>query len=320
MTSPNPVTPNPVTVNPVMATPAGRSGALTVAVRRAWRLPSVKLSIAVLAVVAAVAVLGSHLAPYDPLAQDPAQRLHGPSGLHWLGTDYLGRDVLSRLLAGTGMSVLGAAEAVAVGLALGVVPGLVSVFAGRAAEWAAMRVIDALLTLPFIVFVIAVVGIVGNGPHQAMAALGLLFAPVFFRVTRTATLGFARAQYVEAAELAGASRARVLRVHILPKVLPTVAVTAAGAAGMALLAVSSLSFLGIGVAPPAPTWGGMLASDLGYLAQRPLAPLAPALAITITVGALNALADALRDSTGEHAAVPRRRRPQQHADKEPNRA
>ncbi|MEU8174394.1 ABC transporter permease [Microbispora hainanensis] len=300
---------------------SSRSGGFAETVRRAWRLPSVKLSIAVLAVVAAVTLLGEHLAPYDPLAQDAAQRLQGPSGAHWLGTDYLGRDVLSRLLAGTGTSVLSAAEAVAVGLVLGVVPGLGSVFAGRAAEWAAMRLIDALLTLPFIVFVIAVVGIVGNGPHQAMAALGLLMAPVFFRVTRTATLGYARAQYVEAAELAGASRGRVLRVHILPKVLPTIAVTAAGATGTALLAVSSLSFLGIGLAPPAPTWGGMLAADLGYLAQRPLAPLAPALAITITVGALNALADALRDSTGEHAAVsrPTRRDRREPADKEPSR-
>lgn len=301
--------------------PAARPGGFAETVRRAWRLPSVKLSIAVLAVVAAIAVFGEHLAPYDPLAQDAAQRLRGPSALHWLGTDYLGRDVLSRLLAGTGTSVLSAAEAVAVGLVLGVVPGLASVFAGRAAEWAAMRVIDALLTLPFIVFVIAVVGVVGNGPHQAMAALGLLLAPVFFRVTRTATLGYARAQYVEAAELAGASRSRILRVHILPKVVPTVAVTAAGAAGTALLAVSSLSFLGIGVAPPAPTWGGMLAADLGYLAQRPLAPLAPALAITITVGALNALADALRDSVGGHTAVPRptRRDHRQPEEKEPSR-
>ncbi|MEV6864790.1 ABC transporter permease [Streptosporangium subroseum] len=267
---------------------------------RAWRLPSVKLSLGILAAVLLVAVFGGWLAPYDPIAQNPRLRLLGPSGEHLLGTDYLGRDVLSRLLAGAGLSIAGAVEAVAVGLILGAVPGLASIFFGRGFEWATARVADALLTLPFVIFAIAVAGIVGNGLHQAMAAIGLLLAPVFYRVTRTAALSFTRAQYVEAAELLGASRARILRTHIAGKVLPTIAVTAAGASAAALLVVSSLSFLGIGVEPPAPTWGGMLASDLGYLHQRPLAPLAPALVIMITVGALNALADAVRDTTGLH--------------------
>lgn len=299
---------------------SGPAGTLGAAARRAWRLPSVKLSLAVLAVVAVLAVAGEWLAPYDPLAQHPQDRLQGPSAEHWLGTDYLGRDVLSRLLAGTGPSVLGALEAVGVGLVLGVIPGLASVFVGRVAEWLAMRVIDTLLTLPFIVFAIAVAGIIGNGMHQAMAAIGLLLAPVFFRVTRTAALGFTRAQYVEAAELLGASRGWILRTHILAKVLPTVAVTAAGATAAALLVVSSLAFLGIGIEPPAPTWGGILASDLGYLAQRPLAPLAPALVIMITVGALNALADALRDTTGDPAAPAPDPAPAEPDVKEPSRA
>ncbi|MEV0755580.1 ABC transporter permease [Streptosporangium sp. NPDC050280] len=268
--------------------------------RRAWRLPSVKLSVTILTVVLLVAVFGDLLAPHDPLAQNPRLRLLGPSGEHLLGTDYLGRDVLSRLLAGTGLSIAAAAEAVAVGLLLGAIPGLASVFFGKIFEWTTMRLVDALLTLPFVIFAIAVAGILGNGPHQAMAAIGLLLAPVFYRVTRTAALGFTRAQYVEAAELLGASRSRILRTHIAGKVLPTVAVTAAGASAAALLVVSSLAFLGIGVEPPAPTWGGMLASDLGYLHQRPLAPLAPAVVIMLTVGALNALADAVRDTTGLH--------------------
>ncbi|MER6830755.1 ABC transporter permease [Streptosporangium sp. NPDC000563] len=268
--------------------------------RRAWRLPSVKLSVTILTVVLLVAVFGDLLAPHDPLAQNPRLRLLGPSGEHLLGTDYLGRDVLSRLLAGTGLSIAAAAEAVAIGLLLGAIPGLASVFFGKVFEWTTMRLVDALLTLPFVIFAIAVAGILGNGPHQAMAAIGLLLAPVFYRVTRTAALGFTRAQYVEAAELLGASRSRILRTHIAGKVLPTVAVTAAGASAAALLVVSSLAFLGIGVEPPAPTWGGMLASDLGYLHQRPLAPLAPAVVIMLTVGALNALADAVRDTTGLH--------------------
>ncbi|MCT9930327.1 ABC transporter permease [Planotetraspora sp. A-T 1434] len=274
---------------------------MSVSLRGAWRLPSVRLSLAVLAVVVALAVFGDWLSPLDPVAQNPAERLRGPSGGHLLGTDYLGRDVLSRLISGTGASVLGTLEAVGAGLVLGAVPGLVSVFFGRVYEWVAMRVADALLTLPFIIFAIAVAGVLGNGPHQAMLAIGVLLAPVFFRVTRASAIEFTRAQYVEAAELLGASRTRVVRTHVLGKVLPTIAVTTAGAAAASLLVVSSLSFLGIGVAPPAPTWGGVLASDLGFLHQQPLAPLAPALLIMITVGALNALADAVRDTTGVRA-------------------
>lgn len=180
---------------------------------RAWRLPSVKLSLGILAVVLLVAVFGGWLAPYDPIAQSPRLRLLGPSGEHLLGTDYLGRDVLSRLLAGAGLSIAGAIEAVAVGLVLGAVPGLASIFFGRGFEWATARVADALLTLPFVVFAIAVAGIVGNGLHQAMAAIGLLLAPVFYRVTRTAALSFTRAQYVEAAELLGASRSDPAHPH-----------------------------------------------------------------------------------------------------------
>ncbi|MFF5231446.1 ABC transporter permease [Dactylosporangium sp. NPDC000521] len=253
-----------------------------------------RLPIAVLVVIAALAVAGGAVAPHDPLLQNPDLALHGPSLTHLFGTDYLGRDVFSRLLAGTGTTVLAAVESVGVGLALGVLPGLASLWLGRAVEWVLLRAVDAVMTLPFIVFAIAVTGILGNGLTQAMVAIGVLFAPLFFRVTRAAGLSLTRAQYVEAAELFGASRWRILRTHVWGKVVPTVAVTAAQATGGALLAVSSLTFLGIGVQPPAPTWGGVLASDLGFLAQQPWAPVIPAALIMVAVAALNALADAIR--------------------------
>jgi peptide/nickel transport system permease protein len=255
---------------------------------------SVRVAVSVLAIVAVAAVLGRVLAPHNPLAQDPDAALRGPSLGHLFGTDYLGRDVLSRLLAGTGTSVVAALEAVGIGLVLGVLPGLASPWLGRPVEWTLLRVTDALMTLPFIVFAVAVTGILGNGLTEAMFAIGVLFAPLFFRVTRAAALSLTRAQYVEAAELSGASRWHILRTHVWGKVLPTVSVTAAQATGGALLAVASLTFLGIGVQPPAPTWGGVLASDLGFLSQQPWAPLLPAAAIMATVAALNALADGLR--------------------------
>ncbi|QIQ01053.1 ABC transporter permease [Streptomyces liangshanensis] len=274
--------------------------------RRTWQLRSARLALAVLAVVALLAVAGGAVAPHDPLAQSPADMLHGPSAGHLLGTDYLGRDVLSRLLAGTGRSVVGALEAVGAAMLLGIVPGIASVWLGRTVEWTAQRAADTLMIMPFTVFAIAVVGALGNGMHQAMLALGVLFAPLYFRVTRAAALGLKQAQYVEAAELMGASRWWILRVHVWGKILPTVAVTTAQAVGQALLVVASLTFLGLGVQPPAPTWGGMLASDLAYLSQQPWAPLIPGAAIMLTVGALNILADAVRDSGGTAADRPRR--------------
>lgn len=260
------------------------------------RSPLAVVALAVLAIVALLAFFGPALAPQDPLAQDLSAMLQGPSAAHWLGTDTLGRDVLSRLLAGSTVSIAAALLAVVVGLVLGVVPGLLSVQLGRAFEWASLRLMDTLIALPFLVFAIAMTALLGNGVTQAMVAVGILISPAFYRVTRAAALSVARSQYVEAAVLVGGSTAWILRRHVWRHVLPAVAVTTASMTGAALVIVSSLTFLGIGVVPPAPTWGGLLATDLQYLYQRPWGPVAPALLIVATVWALNALADALRDA------------------------
>jgi peptide/nickel transport system permease protein len=262
------------------------------------RLPSAKIAVVILAAMIFLGVFGSTLAPQNPLTIDANALYQGPSLHHLLGTDYLGRDVLSRLMAGTQLSVLTAFEAVGIGLVLGSPLGVATVFLGRWFDFAANRVADALMTLPYIFFVVAVTAALGNGLVQAMFSVGILLAPPFFRITRAATLEFARAQYVEAAELLGASKLHVIRVHVVRKVLPTMAVTIASYTAAALLSVSFLTFLGIGVQPPAPTWGGVLSSDLNYLAQAPWAPFIPGALIAITVGALNALADAFRDRTG----------------------
>jgi len=273
------------------------------AVRRLWALPSARFALVVLAGVALLVLLGEALAPHDPLRQYTDRVLEGPSADHLLGTDYVGRDVLSRLMAGTRLSVVGAAEAVLIGAALGVPTGLASAWMGRRLEWLTLRVSDTLVILPFTVFAIAVAGTLGNGLQQAMIAIGVLVSPLFFRITRSVSLGLRKAQYVEAAELMGASHWWTLRTHIWSKVLPNVAVTCAQATGAALLVVASLSFLGLGVTPPDPTWGGMLSSDLGYLAQQPWAPVFPGLLMMATVGSLNLLADAIRDVTGVAGAT-----------------
>ncbi len=267
------------------------------------RLPSARIAVVILAIVIFLSIFGSALAPQNPLAINASDLFQGPSLHHLLGTDYLGRDVLSRLMAGTRLSVLTAFEAVGIGLVLGGPLGVATVFLGKWFDFGVNRVADALMTLPYIFFAVAVTAALGNGLVQAMLAVGILLAPGFFRVTRAATLEFARAQYVEAAELLGASKLHVIRVHVVRKVLPNLAVMTATATAGALLAVSFLTFLGIGVQPPAPTWGGVLSSDLDYLNLSPWAPFIPGVLIAITVGALNALADAFRDRTGPGTLV-----------------
>jgi peptide/nickel transport system permease protein len=258
------------------------------------------LVVLVLAIV--VSLFGGRLAPHGPRDVDPSATFAaaGSSG-HLLGTDYIGRDVLSRLLAGAGPSVLSALAMVAVGLALGAAPGVLSAFSGRATEFALQRFTDSLMSLPPIVFAIAVAGLFTDGLTAAIIAIGVLLAPRFFRIARAETLGFANTQYVEAARLLGASRWWIIRHHIWRKVLPTIAVTSATSTGFAVLAAASLGFLGLGVQAPDPTWGGMLAANVEYLAEDTLAPIWPGLFIALTVWSLNALADGLRDRLHVHS-------------------
>jgi peptide/nickel transport system permease protein len=260
--------------------------------RRILAVGAGRTAVALLGAVALLAAFGPVLAPQGPLTGSP-QTLAAPSWQHWLGTDYLGRDVFSRLLDGSRASVVGSLEVALVALVVGVVPGILSVHLGRGVEWAALRVVDTLVALPFLVFAVAVTALLGNGIPQAMLTVGVLVSPLFFRVARAATLRVARSQYVEAALVCGASLGRIVRRHVWAKVLPPIGVALAQTVSTGFVVVSSLSFLGIGVQPPAPTWGGLLAADLGYLQYQPWAPLAPALLIMATVWGCNLLADVL---------------------------
>lgn len=257
--------------------------------------PTALVALLVLGVVAVLTAGGGWLAPYDPLAQDTSDVLAAPSAAHWLGTDYLGRDILSRLLAGTRLSVLAALEAVLIALLLGTGAALIAVFTVRPVRWGIERVFDSFMALPFITFAVAVGALLGNTIHAAMIAVGILAAPAFFRVVRASVLETAHSEYVEAARLLGVPIPRIVATHVLPRIVPVLLVTSASALAASLLVVASLTFLGVGVQPPTPTWGGMLSADLSYLAVRPANPIGPALAIMTTVAALGVLADRIRD-------------------------
>lgn len=266
--------------------------------RRVFSLTSGRVAVGILAGIALLAIAGPLLAPHDPLATS-TDTLAGPSGARWLGTDNLGRDVFSRLLSGSRISVLGSLEVALMALFVGAVPGILSVYLGRVFEWLTLRLADTLVALPFLLFAVAVTSLLGNGITQAMLVTGVLVAPLFYRVARAATLSVARSQYVEAAQISGASLGWIVRRHVWVKVLPSIAVALAHTIGVGFIVVSSLTFLGIGVQPPIPTWGGLLASDLSYLGYQPWSPFVPALLIMLTVWACNLLADAIRDVSGE---------------------
>ncbi|WP_262424683.1 ABC transporter permease [Brachybacterium sp. Z12] len=257
--------------------------------------PTALAALLVLGVVAVLTVCGGFIAPHDPLAQNTSDVLAAPSAAHWLGTDYLGRDILSRLLAGSRLSVLAALEAVLIALVLGTGAALVAVFAVRPVRWLIERIFDSFMALPFITFAVAIGALLGNSIHAAMIAVGILAAPTYFRVVRAAVLETVHTQFVEAARLFGVPVPRIVVTHVLPRIVPVLLVTSASALAASLLVVASLTFLGVGVQPPTPTWGGMLAADLSYLAARPANPVGPALAIMVTVAALGVLVDRLRD-------------------------
>ena len=267
-------------------------------IKNVWRLNSGRIAIAALSAILFLAVFGSLLAPYPP-NDTVGPQLTGPSSRFLLGTDYIGRDVLSRLLAGAGLSVLGSLLVAAIALVFGALPGVLSVYLGRVFEWVTLRVIDTLIALPFLVFAVAMTALLGNGVFQALFAVGLLLAPVFYRVSRSATLAVANSHYVEAAVLSGASTWWIVRKHVWHKVAPPVAISLSTTIGLGLVVISSLTFLSIGVSPPQATWGGILATDLEYIALQPWAPVVPIALILIAVLACNLFADAVRDTAGE---------------------
>jgi peptide/nickel transport system permease protein len=270
--------------------PAGRRG-LWSSVRRD---PRAVLSLGYLAVLVIVSVLAAQIAPYSPIEQNAAELLMAPSWAHWLGTDDLGRDVLSRLIWGAPNSLYACALAVSVAIAVGVPVGLVVGFLGGWLDEVASRFIDALLSFPPIVLAIAVTGALGIGLTNAMLSVGIVFAPVLARIVRAQTLVVKQALYVDAARAFGASTRQIIMRHILPNAIQPVIVQVTLMLAIALLAEASLSFLALGVQPPQASWGGMLARAYNYIEIAPAQMYAPGLAILFTALAFNALGESLR--------------------------
>jgi peptide/nickel transport system permease protein len=249
-----------------------------------------------------VAILAPLIAPHDPYAQSLQDRFLGPSWSHPLGTDDFGRDVLSRLIYATRIAIVAPVVAVGLALLLGLPSGL---FAGyRKGPIAAIlaRLAETLMSIPAIVAAIAIISVLGPGLARAMLAIGIVFAPGVFRVVRGAGLSVTEETYILSSQAIGSSTRRVVWVHCLPNVLAPLLVQISLLMGFALLAESSLSFLGLGVQLPEASWGSMLRSASQNQFNAPYAVIPPGVALTLTILALNTLGDVIRDAISDRGA------------------
>lgn len=252
------------------------------------------MAIAYLALLVVVAFAAPWLSPYSPTAQNVNEMLQEPSAAHWMGTDDLGRDILSRLIHGAPATIYASFLAVAIAILLGVPVGLLAGYFGGWIDDVISRTIDTLLSFPAIVLAIAVTGALGIGLTNGMIAVGIVFAPQLARLARARTLVVRHELYVDAARCFGASTPHILWRHVLPNTVQPVIVQVTLLLAAALLAEASLSFLGLGVQPPNPSWGAMLARAYQTMDVAPEQMYPPGLAILFTALAFNALGESLR--------------------------
>jgi peptide/nickel transport system permease protein len=268
--------------------------------RRAWarfrRRKSAVIALAVVVALLVVAILAPWIAPFDPAKQSWSAVRKAPSWLHWLGTDESGRDVLSRVMHGARASLLAGVISISIAVGIGVPIGLVAGWRGGWTDAVISRITDAMLACPFLILAIALAAFLGPSLTNAMIAIGVTTAPIFVRLTRGQVLTVKVEDYVEAARAAGNSGARIAVHHILPNILPALLVQATLSIAAAIIAEASLSFLGLGQQPPAPSWGSMLNTAQRFLTNAPWMAIWPGFAIFLTVLSFNLLGDGLRDA------------------------
>lgn len=240
------------------------------------------------------------VAPYSPYDLDVSQMLLGPSRAHWLGTDEVGRDVLSRTIFAARISVEVALVAVGVGLIGGAVIGIIAAYAGGLADLLLMRCMELLFSFPAILLAVVLMASLGTSVLNAMIAIGIVFIPGFARLSRASTTAVLSMPYIESARTIGMGNIRILLREILPNVVTPLLVEAAVAFAYAVLLESALSFLGLGAQPPEPSWGNMLNTGRGFMTQAPWLSIVPGLALFLCVLGFNLLGDGLRDVLDPH--------------------
>ncbi len=283
-----------------------RSNAVAATARRSWgrsralqrfqRRPLALLAAAVIVLFVLVAIFAPYLAPYDPAQADFLSVRQAPNETYWLGTDAVGRDILSRVIFGARSSLVAGVISVVIAMTVGVPLGLIAGYYRGFIDEIIMRFTDALLAFPFLILAVALAAALGPSLTNAMIAIGIATAPTFIRLTRGQVLSVQAEDYVQAAKALGTNDVRILWQHILPNSLAPLLVQATLTIAQSIIAESSLSFLGLGVQPPTPSWGGMLNTARNFINQAPWMAIFPGLSIYITVLAFNLLGDGLRDA------------------------
>ena len=282
--------------DPAAASTAPPEGPWRGALRVLLARPTAVFGALVLLVVITVALFAPWIAPHDPLATSRSLVRKAPSAAHWFGTDEVGRDLLSRVIWGARASLAAGLIAVAIAVGAGVPIGMVAGYLGGWVDAVISRLTDAMLAVPFLILAIALAAFLGPSLGNAMIAIGVTATPIFVRLARGQVLAARAEDYVEAARAVGNPPVRILLRHILPNILPPVMVQATLAIAAAIIAEASLSFLGLGQQPPAPSWGSMLNTAQRFLTQAPWMAIFPGLAIFLTVLAFNLFGDGLRDA------------------------
>jgi peptide/nickel transport system permease protein len=270
-------------------------GAAAHANRLMFRRANARIGAMLLGIALLAALIGWFATPYDPIALDFGARLSPPSGDHWLGTDQFGRDVFSRLLSAASVSLTVSFLTVALALVIGVAVGAVSGYFGGWVDRSVMTVIDAFMSLPGLLLALGLMAAIGQSKWGVILALGLAYAPSVTRVVRGIALSLREKEFVEASKAMGNGDLFTILRHVIPNTVGPLTVLATSFFALAILAESALSFLGLGVPPPYPSWGGMLADARSYFAFAPWLAVFPGLAISLTLLGVNLFGDALRD-------------------------
>lgn len=252
--------------------------------------------IILLALIAIFTAIFPQILPHDPYDQDMTKSFIAPNAQYWFGTDQLGRDIFSRIMVGTRISLTVGLLAVAISLSIGVCVGSLAGYLGGKFDAFIMRVMDIMLSVPSILLAIAFMAALGQGIDKAIIAISLVSIPEYARIVRGEILSVKENDYVQAAKVVGNRDGRIIFRHILPNVLSSIIVRATLGISSAILDAAALGFLGLGVQPPAAEWGDMLGRARGFIFQSPYTLIFPGLAITFTVLAFNLLGDGLRDA------------------------
>ena len=264
-------------------------------IRELCSSPLVAFSLVIVILFFAVGITADYIAPYDPIKIDIRNKLSGPSWDHWLGTDQLGRDVLSRLIVGTKIALYLAVTSVSIALTIGIVLGMIAAFTNQWIDWALLLVFDTVKSFPGIMFALTIVALFGPSVNSIVVVIVFSTFPSYARLVRTQVMSLRNSEFIEAQRAMGSSLPRILRLHILPNVIGPVLIVASMDVPLVIGVEAGLSFLGLGVRPPTPSWGSIIKDGFLFIRNTPWIVFAAGLPLILTTVAFTSLGESLRD-------------------------